>query len=412
MRRVTRRVTRRVKGRVKGVVAALVTAVAVGALGPAPASGVAEAASGTKAGNGDATPEETRRTTATGLRTGLGWQTVSAGELGTQAYLGSVSGAGPLAAWAAGYQVVDARPRGVLLRWDGWQWRPDTAPGLPEVTYWLSVSARSPFDVWAYGRVAGEEYVLARFDGVRWRTVEPPAEPDGGGYGVTHVAAVAGRTWLAGDDAISSYHDGAWHTLRLAEGSTVVDLHARAADDAWAVGPYWPTGQADARRPLVLHWDGREWAEVPLARPELRPEKVYAQAADSVYMLAESYEDDGYRVLHWDGERWHDLHAPLDGVHPAALGGDGHGTVWVGCESVGTGGPTVYWGYDKRGWRRETGEPVTGQGRTFGYGVTDLAPLGGVVGDLLGGMWAVGTYTASGEPFATPHELVEFYGGW
>ncbi|MGP3969459.1 hypothetical protein [Streptomyces sp. 6N223] len=327
------------------------------------------------------------------------WEVVSAGELGTSAYLGAVSAAGPTAAWAAGYQVIDAQPRGVLMRWDGWQWRPDDAPGLPEVIYWLDVSAVSPHDVWAYGRVRGEEYVMAHFDGWRWETAEMPEEPDGGSYGVTDVEAVHGRTWLSGDEAISTYADGEWETLDLGSGVNIVDLDARTARDAWAVGPYWPTGQAQERRPMVLHWDGGDWSEIPLDRPELRPEHVYAESRDSVYVVARSYEsgesgDPNHAVvLHWDGHGWEEIRLPLSGMYVDAISGDGHGTVWLGGDPAGWEGPPVFWRYDAReeSWTEVTGETVPGH--TQAHRVTDLAPIG-----LTGGYWAVGSYSLITEP--------------
>jgi hypothetical protein len=319
-----------------------------------------------------------------------GWEVVSAGELGTTAYLGAVSAAGPTTAWAAGYQVIDSQPTGVLMRWDGWRWRPDDAPGLPEAIYWLDVSAVSPYDVWAYGRVSGEEYVLAHFDGWRWETVELPGEPDEGSYGVTDLGAEHGRVWLSGDESISTYADGEWDTLDLGSGVNVVDLDARSARDAWAVGPYWPTGQAQDRRPLVLHWDGGDWSEIPLDRPELRPEHVYAESRDSVYVVARSYElgDLSPRLLHWDGRHWEEIPVPLSGLLVDAISGDGHGTVWISGNPEGYEGPPVFWRYDagEGSWTEVAGETVPGH--TQAYQVTDLAPIG-----LTGGYWAVGTYS-------------------
>jgi hypothetical protein len=331
---------------------------------------------------------------------------VSAGELGTSAYLGSVSAAGPTAAWAAGYQVIDSRAQGVLMRWDGWKWRPDRAPGLPEVSYWLSVSAESPHDVWAYGRVSGDDYVMVHFDGWRWRTVELPALPDEGDYASPEVAAVDGRTWLAGDEAISGYSHGEWETLDLGDGANIRDLHARTASDAWAVGPYWPTGQPEQRRPLIMHWDGDDWAEVPLDRPDLIPEHVYAESSDSVYVVGRAYFDDTYapQVLHWDGEHWEDITGPVSGLTVDAISGDGHGTVWLTGNPKGTDDPPAFWRYDAEdgGWTYEPGETLPDDG-TYAYTVHDLAPIGG----LIGGYWAVGTYSVTtGEGRAEQREII------
>ncbi len=334
---------------------------------------------------------------------GPGWQLVSAGELGETTYLGAVSAAGPHAAWAAGYQVINAEPQGLMLRWDGREWQPDEAPGLPEVIYWLSVSAESSRNVWAYGRVSGDTYVMARFDGRRWRTTEMPEQPDHGSYGITSLEAVNGRTWLAGEEAISGYAHGEWETLDLEPGTNIVDLHAPTARDAWAVGPYW-SADPDERRPVVLHWEGGDWSEVPLDRPELHPRHVYAESDDSVYVVALEYLDETYtpQVLHWDGREWEDVSGPMTDMFVSAVTGDGHGTVWFSGDPGGYEGPPEFWRYDARrdAWTRVDGAMV--EGDTHAHQVSDLAPIG-----RNGGYWAVGTYhQVVGENRADEFELI------
>jgi hypothetical protein len=316
-----------------------------------------------------------------------------------------------LAAWAAGTQRIEGVPHGVLLRWDGLRWSPDEAPGLPEVSYWHSVSAASPWDVWAYGSGGPDGDVVAHFDGHAWETEELPGLPGGGVYGAQEIAAEPGRTWLAGENGISTYDShghghggGEWETTELGPGVLIHDLDSRSARDAWAVGGFSLVGQES--RPVAMHWDGDDWSEVPLPEDwDVRLLDVYAESEDSVYATAHVNGGDWHepRLLHWDGHSWEDITGPVTGIYPQALSGDGHGTVWFSGDPEDWEDPPAFWRYDAGdgSWTHVPGETLPGDD-TQSYEVSDLAPIA-----LTGGFWAVGSYELLlGESRSEQHEII------
>jgi hypothetical protein len=329
----------------------------------------------------------------------------SAAQLDTpSAHFSSVSAAGPLSAWAAGTEYVEGSPHGVILRWDGWRWSPDEAPGLPEVSYWYSVDAASPRDVYAYGWGGPDGEVVVHFDGHRWEIVELPELPGGDIYGFSEVAAERGRTYLAGWNHISTYSRGDWESIELGSGVQINGMDSRTARDAWAVGGFALVGQES--RPVALHWDGKDWSEVPLPEDwDLRLNEVYVESKNSVYVAAHAAGAGYYepRLLHWDGHSWEDITGPVTGISPTALTGDGHGTVWFSGNPEGWEGPPVFWRYDTKdgSWTRVTGETVA-EGETQSYEVSDLAPIG-----LTGGYWSVGSYELLvGGNSSEQHEII------
>ncbi|MFH8368560.1 hypothetical protein [Streptomyces sp. NPDC018031] len=331
------------------------------------------------------------------------WEIARAGGLSPSAHLSSVASAGRDAAWAVGHESHDAVPVGVVLRWDGEEWRQEHDAGLPEVRYWQTVSAASPRDVWIYGWGESGE-VTAHYDGKRWRRVDLPELPGGAIYGYSEIAAERGRTWLAGGRRISTWERDGWRTTELAAGQDVVQIDARSARDAWAVGGTY-TG-ASGSRPLALHWNGHRWREVRLPDVPVRLTDVYAESARSVWVtgFASPIGEEGYepRVLHWNGKKWKDVTGPVAGLSPEALSGDGRGRVWLGGDPAGWEGPPVLWRHERGRWTRVEGATVPG-GMTQSYTVNGLAPIGHT-----GRHWAVGDYELlDGMGNSFPYEIIQ-----
>jgi hypothetical protein len=338
---------------------------------------------------------------ATARATGesLHWEISSAGTLSSGAHLSSVSSAGRHAAWAVGHQRFDGVADGVVLKWNGREWSQDRTAGLPQVEYWHSVSAVSPYDVWVYGWSQTGE-TAAHYNGWRWQRIDLPELPDGAIHGFSELAAVHGRTWLAGDHRISTYANGTWRTTDLGSGFGITDIHARSAFDAWAVGGYSRVGEKS--RPVALHWNGRSWSEVSLPDARLRLTNVYAESRHSVWVSG--HTTDGYqpKVLHWNGKTWQDVTGPVEGLAPQALSGDRHGRIWLSGDPAGWEGAPVFWRYDGKRWTRVHGATVPG-GETQSYTVTDLAPIG-----RTGRHWAVGSYELlDGQGGAGNYEFIQ-----
>jgi hypothetical protein len=327
------------------------------------------------------------------------WELVSAAALGQETHASSIAAAGPRAAWIAGTRWdAGGHPEGVVLTWRDGAWHEDRTPGLPATDYWSSVDATGRDDAWVYGWSMDTGEALAHYDGDSWQPVPLPG--GGGHYG--ELAAAPGRVWLAGDNRISTFADGAWESTPMDRGVSVRAVDARTARDAWAVGTRYRGLAAD---PVVLHWDGTGWRDASPDLGGMQLTAVHAESRTSVWAVGVpdgTVEDNWFqpRVLHWDGSAWSDVTGPLTGFQPQAVAADGAGRVWVSGDPEGWEGPPVYWRYDGRAWTRVDGPTTPGSAPTQAYEVTDLAPIG-----RTGRFWAVGTYefvegtTAHGREF-------------
>ncbi|MDT0446164.1 hypothetical protein [Streptomyces johnsoniae] len=342
-------------------------------------------------------PRETGRTPE--------WEVSSAGRLTWGSHLRSVTAAGRNAAWAVGSQsAADSGQEGVLLRWDGRGWDEDRAPGLPEADHWISVSAAAPDDVWAYGW-KGQEDLTAHFDGHRWQRMPLPEVPEGASHGsLAELATVPGGAWLAGDRYISVHVGGAWHTTDLGPGHSIRDIQAVSTRNVWVVGASWAPGE-DVQ-PVAKRWNGFSWEDEPPSEARLRLVHLYAESRNSLWAIGDvvpaGENGSEYRLLHWDGQRWQEVPAPLEGLLPQAINGDGRGGLWITGDPEGWEGPPVYWHHDGRRWTEVRGDMVTG-GATQAYSIADLAPIG-----RTGRLWAVGSYSLlDGQGGANSYELIQ-----
>lgn len=163
-------------------------------------------------------------------------------------------------AWAVG-------DGGLIARWDGQGWLPDSSPTTYDL---LDITFLSPDNGWA----VGEGSQILHWDGRRWSVVRPYVPPN--------------------ESSRQSY--------RLS-GIAFLD-----EDTGWAVGD----ASAEHSDPLVLRWDGTTWTEVPW---ELLPENCEC-ALKAVTVLD---EQDAWAVghgfdqaisLHWDGESWQKIPNP------------------------------------------------------------------------------------------------------
>jgi len=332
------------------------------------------------------------------------WHTSQAGTLSNFAMLSDIASVSPTSAWAVGIQHFDGFGQGVLLRWNGRAWQPESAPGLPETYTWNSVDATSAHDVWAYGWSTDHEN-LAHYDGKRWTEMPLPA---GWGYG-SKLAAVPGRVWLVSGSAINSYANGVWQTTPLPAGASMNAVEARTSDDAWVAGETLIVGQP--RRTLLLHWDGSSWTDLAPADSDVDITDVYQESARSVWATALTPFKAGEvtqrsKVLHWDGSSWTDVtgpvDGPVDGLRANAVTGDGKGTVWIsGGRHNGYESTALYWRFRDGVWTSVAGDSVPG-GETNYYVINDLAPIG-----RTGQFWSVGSYQINTGDAPGEYELIQ-----
>jgi hypothetical protein len=183
--------------------------------------------------------------------------------------------------WVVGTRYGE-HPQGYAARWDGEQWH--HAPLHGDSPYELdAVDAIDRDDVWAAGAQwpagysAGSVPLVLRFDGRGWSAVPAPSPP-----GASTVLrdidmlstqdgwAVGAQTGTDGVEqgVILRWQEGQWAAIQMPVPSpaetNLISVHARAADDVWAVGSQ-TTG--DYRTVLILHFDGKGWRQMAAPDP-------------------------------------------------------------------------------------------------------------------------------------------------
>ncbi len=189
-------------------------------------------------------------------------------------------------AWAVGTYCNGTAFKALVAHCDGTAWDRLASPSPGSYPTLYSVAATSANDAWAvggYSTTSSERTLIEHWDGSAWSQVaspSPDASPRGGPllYGVT----------------------------------------AMSADDAWAVGDYYnPTLQKTLT--LVLHWDGKAWAQVPSPSPgTVGLDFLYGVAATSAtnaWAVGNYTNNATYQtlVLHWDGKAWSQVASPNPG---------------------------------------------------------------------------------------------------
>jgi hypothetical protein len=129
-------------------------------------------------------------------------------------------------AWAVGWFFDDTSNVALALHWNGRAWTRSSMKPPPGNTEFQGVTAVSANDVWAVGDNEGRPLVM-HWDGVRWRTLSPPAVPS---------------SWLQ-------------------------TVSADGRGGVWAAG-YQMTDDGTVSRPLFLHWDGSRWTTGTSEEPE------------------------------------------------------------------------------------------------------------------------------------------------
>jgi Tol biopolymer transport system component len=206
-------------------------------------------------------------------------------------------------AWAVGSFVDPAtdKPQTLTQHWDGKAWTVVASPVVRGNGTLSAVDATSSTDVWAVGRSwvdeaseAGGRTLVEHWDGTAWRVVPSPNTGIEGGNGSLQ---------------------GVW---------------ARAADDVWAVGSYFPAVEQPTLKPLIEHWDGTKWELVPNPRRNLGPwSELHAVAGtgpSDVWAVGGRDVRVGdivttrALIMHWDGLRWRRVPEPAPfGRQPYAL---------------------------------------------------------------------------------------------
>jgi hypothetical protein len=130
---------------------------------------------------------------------------------------------------------------------------------------------------------------------------------------VITLAMAAAAAAVAGVPAQAASHRPPAITTQLhIPRGTLFGVAAASANSAWAVGNSGVSGF----QTLVLHWNGRTWAQVTESRPvDGQLQAVSAASADSAWAVGASFNAQGQDgkslIMHWNGKAWgRDASAP------------------------------------------------------------------------------------------------------
>jgi hypothetical protein len=319
------------------------------------------------------------------------------------------------------------------------------SPDISDLTNRLQGTyAAGEDDVWAVGSSGGddEETLIEHWDGTLVSVVPSPQQDglneelvavDGTGPEDIWAVGSAGEI-IGGTRTLVQHWDGAeWSIVPSpnlgfdADHTTLTDVAAIAPDDAWAVGTFQTADYPYTREPVVLHWDGTEWASVDTeCEPGL--DGLSANGATDLWAVGADF------ACHYDGTTWTPTRAATDPVPSrnvnlldvATIGEKdawGVGYVSIPCgENVCANGEIQRW--DGARWSRVAEVPdvwvtsvhvvsatdawattTTGLLHYDGTGWTEVevpaGQLAGVTSAGAGTVWAVGSTSATGSPSST-----------
>ena len=271
--------------------------------------------------------------------------------------------------WAVGEYRAAEVTQGLIAHWDGTAWSLVPSPIMEGSGGLWGVTCVSPSECWAAGASqlgrpglplapTSGQTVLARWDGIRWSTVESPnAGPDllSVVSGVDCVSSSA--CWAVGYSTdfafatLTEFWDGETWTIvdsanaYQAADSPLSDVACTSASDCWAVG-FDHAG--NARQALIERWDGNEWTIFagPTRSPDHDHHLSGVSCVSSSHCWAVGRElttGVNWKTLveRWDGETWTIVDSP--NTH-TSLTNELSAVTCVSaseCWAVGTNGP---WG--------------------------------------------------------------------
>jgi hypothetical protein len=266
-------------------------------------------------------------------------------------------------AWATG-DVLGTPPKDVMLHWDGTAWAQVPVPH-PFENGVAGVSATSTGNAWAVGehcsnRCAGQSTLILHWNGTAWSRVASPTSHGGLVSSLSDVSASApGNAWAVGSDCtIASgtcvpltlrWNGTAWARVpspAVGISDSLNAVVAASSTNAWAVGTYC-TGAACPFGALMLHWNGRAWARMPVpAGPGSHLDDVTATSVSDAWAVGEqctaSCNAFASLILHWNGTRWSKTPSPSPGATNSLFGvsSTAPGNAWAAgfsCTTTGCG---------------------------------------------------------------------------
>jgi hypothetical protein len=314
-----------------------------------------------------------------------------------------VSGISRSDAWAVG-GFSTASGRRLILHWNGRRWAPVPSPDPGSGAQLNAVSARSASDAWAFGSYctsacsggsAAKQAFILRWNGTSWRRTASPRPRGAVSSVLSSVTALSpDSAWAVGSYCLAAlcylggpparslilhWNGAVWRRVTSPDpggrfGTNLTAVTALSADSAWAVGSYGTRPSHPAICPgcpgqqsLVLHWNGRAWAQMASPSHGLPPDSnltgVSAISPSAALAVGWSYlsgrDEQKSLALRWNGTAWKqvaspnpgppgDVFAPLYGV--SALSPS---SAWaVGSRLTGTGDRPLMLHWNGTSWVR------------------------------------------------------------
>jgi hypothetical protein len=227
--------------------------------------------------------------------------------------------------------AVGGNTNGIVQRFNGTRWSLVPSPDLLDngntwalLTGVDSVSATSAF---AVGRATGANStgVALRWNGSAWSRLAVPAT--GAPTAFAAVKAFAGNdVWAVGGDGSTTqshtnvamhYNGSVWSPSAIpspgTQNNVLRSVDGSGSRDVWAVGflRNQPYGNR-IRLPMILHWNGTAWSQVPSASGGAGSTFLYDVAAISATDAWAVGENPGVGafVERWNGTAWNPVTAP------------------------------------------------------------------------------------------------------
>ncbi|WP_433361346.1 hypothetical protein [Streptosporangium sp. CA-115845] len=293
---------------------------------------------------GDAAGSAPRQAGSTGVR--------QIGELASHWHLRYAAAAGDITqriipstgnrAWL--FTTDRRRPATSLLRWNGTSWNPvGSLPKQLRKAGYLDVSASASGDVVLVinhvpGKWDSSTEHLWQFSGGRWTHHRPRYLSWTSDFAVVdqnHAWFAQGGDPEGPPPAMVHRNGAAWRWETPPEATDLTAVAAAGPDDVWVV---------DHRgRPRTLHWDGRQWKDVPLpCAPALarrdcheRPllshlSSLAVRSKNDVWAVGSDWTG-GARsvVLHWNGTAWSQVKINVSRTRLGTVRTDPVGGVWI-----------------------------------------------------------------------------------
>jgi len=353
---------------------------------------------------------------------GTQWSIVPSPTAGTVPRLMSVVAISANDVWAVGWTGGESGPITLTEHWNGSTWSvvPSPNPSASDNFLW-GVTALASDNVWAVGEfnaTGGHQQTLfLRWNGTAW--VQVPGDntgPNGVQFFLRAVSALSGSDiWAVGNNShtLAEHWNGTTWSIVPTPNAGVGDnipnsVSASASTDVWEVG-YYSFGTW--KRTLIEHWNGTDWSIVPSPNTDNRLNVLNGVAAISpsnAWAVGNASSgnapDQITLILHLDGTAWSIIPSPSPGTAGLntlfAVAANSANDVWAVGSYTNSGefAQTLIEHWDGTSWSVIPSANVPGSNNEL-YSVVALGP---------NNVWAVGYWGNAASGFST---LVEHWNG-